>query len=224
MSLNHNGLFKQLPLKVQTLLQAECEPVNLKAGQLLGRLDTQARVYFLTGATVALVVEEPGQKSLAVGLLGSEDVAGLGHVVQDPHATPALALKLRVQNSGLAWAIPAGLLRDLALAHPQVLLLITRQLWQMVTHVASVTACIQTLDIRARLAAWLVLSAEKARATELHLTHEHLARMLGVRRVSITLAAGELRTQGLLDYHRGRLHILDLAGLVQASSSTPDPA
>jgi CRP-like cAMP-binding protein len=72
------------------------------------------------------------------------------------------------------------------------------------------------LDIRARLAAWLVLSAQKARTTELHLTHQHLAHMLGVRRVSITLAAGELREKGLLSYNRGQLHILDMAGLQRA--------
>jgi CRP-like cAMP-binding protein len=97
---------------------------------------------------------------------------------------------------------------------------ISRQLWQLVTQVVTVAASIQAMDIRARLAAWLVLSAEKARTTELHLTHEHLARMLGVRRVSITLAAGELRDQGLLHYHRGQLRILDLPGLIQVSVST----
>ena len=218
MSLTHNGLFKQLPVEVQTLVQAACEPVTLKAGQLLGRLDTEVRVYFLSGATVALVVEEPGHKSLAVGLLGADDAASLGHVVQDPPPpnSPS-ALKLRVQTSGSAWAMSAITLRELALQHPALLALISRNLWQLVTHVATVAACIQTLDIRARLAAWLALSAQKARSTELHLTHEHLAHMLGVRRVSITLAAGELREQGLLHYSRGQLRILDLPGLTRAS-------
>ena len=187
----------------------------LKAGQLLGILDAQARVYFLSGATVALVVEEPGHKSLAVGLLGADDAAGLGHVVQDPQTTPPSSLKMRVQTDGPAWAIPALTLRALALQHPALLIVISRHLWQLVTHVATVAACVQTLDIRARLAAWLVLSAQKARTTDLHLTHEHLAHMLGVRRVSITLAAGELREQGLLRYHRGRLHILDLSALLR---------
>ena len=216
----HNGLFKQLPPEVQTLLLAACEPVILKAGQLLGRLDTQARVYFLSGATVALVVEEPGHKSLAVGLLGADDAAGLGHVVQDAQPTPPATLKLRVQTAGPAWAIPADILRDLALKYPLVLAVISRQLFQLVTHVATVAACIQTLDIRARLAAWLVLSAHKARSTELHLTHQHLAHMLGVRRVSITLAAGELREKGLLSYNRGQLHILDITGLERAGEPT----
>lgn len=220
MSLTHNGLFKQLPLAVQTLVRATGEPVNLKAGQLLGRLDTQARVYFLIGATVALMVEEPGHKSLAVGLLGADDAAGLGHVVQDPQTPAPAALKLRVQTGGSAWAIPAIALRELALQHPALLTVISRQLWQLLAHVATVAACIQTLDIRARLAAWLVLSAQKAHTTELHLTHEHLAHMLGVRRVSITLAAGELRELGLLHYSRGQLRILDLTGLIRVSQSS----
>lgn len=220
MSPIHNGLFKQLPSEVQTLLLAEFEPVILKAGQQLGRLDAQARVYFLSGATVALVMEEPGHKSLAVGLLGADDAAGLGHVLQDPQPTAPATLKLRVQTGGPAWAISANILRNLLTKYPLVLVAISRQLLQLVTHVATVAACIQTLDIRARLAAWLVLSAQKARTTELQLTHEHLAHMLGVRRVSITLAAGELRAQGLLHYHRGRLHILDLPGLAKVGQST----
>ncbi len=218
-TLTHNGLFKQLPLEVQTLITAACEPVTLKAGQLLGRFDTQGRVYFLDGATVALMVEEPGLTGLAVGLLGADDAAGLGQVVQEPRTATSGALKLRVQTGGKAWAIAAEVLRDLALQHPPLLAVISRQLWQLVMHVATVAACVQTLEIRARLAAWLVLSAQKAYKTELHLTHEHLAHMLGVRRVSITLAAGQLREQGLLHYSRGQLHILDLPGLVRVSRS-----
>lgn len=219
-NLTLNGLFKQLPSEVQTLLLAACELVTLKAGELLGHQDIHPKVYFLSGATVALVVQEPGHKSLAVGLLGADDAAGLGHVAHDPQATPPASLKLRVQTGGPAWAISAITLRDLALQHPALLIVIARHLWQLVTHVATVAACTQTLDIRARLAAWLVLSAQKACTTDLHLTHEHLAHMLGVRRVSITLAAGELREQGLLNYHRGLLHILDVPALMRAGERT----
>jgi CRP-like cAMP-binding protein len=67
------------------------------------------------------------------------------------------------------------------------------------------------------LAAWLVLSAETAQTNTLQMTHEHLAHMLGVRRVSITLAAGQLREQGLLSYSRGQVHVLNLPGLAKAA-------
>ncbi len=213
-TLSLNSLFTQLTDIEQTLLQALCEPVALKAGQMLNpqASDTAAQVYFLTGATVALMIQGGPRSSLAVGLLGSDSAAGLEYALNA--STPQL--QFRVQTTGHAWGVKASVFRALMLQNPHMLGIVSHHLWQLVEHVAAVAACMQTLDIRARLAAWLVLSAEKAQTTTLHLTHEHLAHMLGVRRVSITLAAGELRDMGLLRYTRGQLHILDLSGLKKA--------
>ena len=69
----------------------------------------------------------------------------------------------------------------------------------------------------------LVLSCECAQSTRLHLTHEHLAQMLGVRRVSITLAAGELKARGLIDYQRGVVNILNMAGLRELAQPPQKP-
>lgn len=215
----HNGLFSLLTETDQALLQAVCEPVTLKARQVLGQHDTQPQVYFLAGATVALMVEDSQHNGLAVGLLGADDAAGLEHVLSDAQQPLSNPLKLRVQTPGQAWRVSAQTLQTMVQEHPTMLLVISRHLWNMVTHVATVAADIQTLDIQARLAAWVVLSAQKAQTHTLHLTHVHLAQMLGVRRVSITLAAGVLRDQGLLKYNRGQLQILDLQGLIQATQS-----
>lgn len=171
--------------------------------------DEDALVYFLTGATVALLVEGEQQATVAVGLLGAEGVVGVSAVL---NATPE-HLKFEVQTAGRAWCAPSSALRCLIEVSPQILWFISKYLWQLVEHIAQVSAEIQTHDIRRRLASWLLLSAHKAQTQTLHLTHEHLARMLGVRRVSITLAAGELRDAGLLTYSRGRLHIVDKEAL-----------
>jgi CRP-like cAMP-binding protein len=76
-------------------------------------------------------------------------------------------------------------------------------------------AAIQSDDIPTRLAAWLVLCAERTHSQQLSLTHDQLAHMLGVRRVSISLAAAKLKEQGILNYKRGTIDILDLARLVK---------
>jgi CRP-like cAMP-binding protein len=212
-NLSDNGLLTDLPELECSLLVLACERVELKAGQVLGSRNATPMVYFLTGATVALLVKDEHHASLAVGLLGSAHAVGLEQVLGCHNPT----LEHRVQTAGSAWCIPAPVLEALALEHAAILNAISRQLWLLVSHVASFAASIQTLDIQARLAAWLVLSAQTAHSQHLRLTHEHLAHMLGVRRVSITLAAGHLREQGLLSYSRGQVHLLDMPGLVQAA-------
>ena len=159
-TLSQNSLFTQLTDIEQTLLQALCEPVALKAGQMLNpqASDTAAQVYFLTGATVALMVQGGPRSSLAVGLLGSDSAAGLEYALNA--STPQL--QFRVQTTGHAWGVKASVFRALMLQNPHMLGIVSHHLWQLVEHVATVAACIHTLDIRARLAAWLVLSAEKA--------------------------------------------------------------
>ena len=212
-NLSDNGLISHLPKQERSLLVNSCEPIDLKAGQLLGPQDGVPLVYFLAGATVALMVHDEHQAGLAVGLLGAAHAVGLENVLDNSQPE----IQHRVQTAGQAWSIQALTLKALALDHPAILSAISRQLWLLVTHVATFAASIQTLDIQARLAAWLLLSAQTAQTTTLELTHEHLAHMLGVRRVSITLAAGQLREQGLLNYSRGRVHLLDLPGLQQAA-------
>ncbi len=212
-NLSDNGLISHLPKQERSLLVASCEPIALKAGQLLGSQDGTPLVYFLAGATVAMMVNDEHQAGLAVGLLGAAHAVGLENVLDNNQQ----GIQHRVQTAGQAWCVKARTLQTLALEHPAILSAISRQLWLLVTHVATFAASIQTLDIQARLAAWLLLSAQTAQKTTLELTHEHLAHMLGVRRVSITLAAGQLREQGLLSYSRGRVHLLDLAGLQQAA-------
>lgn len=215
MNLSDNGLIRQLPEQARSLLVKACQPVDLKTGQLLGAQDGPPLVYFLTGATVAMVVHDGHHPSLAVGLLGAAHAVGLAHVLDSDTAS----IQHLVQTAGQAWCMEARALQALALDHPPILAAISRQLWLLVSQVASFAASIQTLDVRARLAAWLLLSAQSAQSNTLHMTHEHLAHMLGVRRVSITLAAGQLRAQGLLRYARGQVQLLDLPGLKQAAQT-----
>jgi CRP-like cAMP-binding protein len=87
--------------------------------------------------------------------------------------------------------------------------------------VAALAACAQICDIPSRLAGWIVMSDLRSRGADLHLTHAHLAQMLGVRRAGVTTAALEMKQQGLIDYQRGRIRLLDRAGLEALSCWLP---
>ena len=211
MTLSTNGLIVQLAKDDQTRLRQICKPVQLLGGQTLCSQTQQEtpKVYFLTGACVALLVQSASHNTLAVGLIGSEGAIGLGSVLDIGSEN----LQFRVQTAGDAWMAESADLALLLHQRPGMLWAISQYLWVLATHVATMAASTQFDDITTRLARWLLLSAEQAQTRHLQLTHEHLAQMLGVRRVSITLSAGELKERGLIDYQRGTLDILDMTGL-----------
>ena len=73
--------------------------------------------------------------------------------------------------------------------------------------------CNRMHEVDARLARWLLTSADRMESESLNLTQEFLAQMLGVQRSTVTVAAGELQRAGLIGYSRGKIHILDRAKL-----------
>jgi hypothetical protein len=49
--------------------------------------------------------------------------------------------------------------------------------------------------------------------SEILMTQEYIANMLGGRRESVTVAAGHLQEAGLIHYSRGRITVVDRSGL-----------
>jgi CRP-like cAMP-binding protein len=87
----------------------------------------------------------------------------------------------------------------------------------LVAQLSASAACPRFHLIGPRLARWLLMSQDRAHAERFHVTHEFLAYMLGVRRVSVTKAAGALQRDGLIHYHRGEVTVLDRARLEAAA-------
>jgi Mn-dependent DtxR family transcriptional regulator len=79
------------------------------------------------------------------------------------------------------------------------------------------TACNRLHQIQEQYCRWVLMTRDRTGSDEFTLTQDAIARILGVRRVSITAAARQLRKQGLIDYRRGTLKILDRSGLEKAS-------
>ena len=124
-----------------------------------------------------------------------------------------------MQGSGTARRVPIRAFRAELDRCVPLQRLIGRYVYVLMTQLASAAACTRFQQIDARLGRWLLMMQDRAHADTFGVTHEFLAYMLGVRRVGITTAAVALQEKGLIEYHRGRVTVLDRKGLAAAACS-----
>lgn len=215
MNLTSNGIARQLSPDSLQRLHDICEQVELHAGQVLEPADgADPPVYFLVHAAVGLWMEpSPATPRIALSVVGAEGMAGCSHLWQYPHPQWIG----RVLKSGQAWQTPASRLQALLPELPDLSLALSRFLWAQTMEIAQLSARMQLGDIRTRLALWLHLLQYKTGSAVLHITHQTLAEMTGIRRVSITLALGELQIEGVLALRRGAIEVLNRAALERAA-------
>jgi CRP-like cAMP-binding protein len=95
--------------------------------------------------------------------------------------------------------------------------LLQRYTHSLLTQITQSAVCNQFHSVEARLARWLLMTHDRMGTDDFQLTQEFLSNMLGVRREGVTRAAGELQKRKLIGYSRGRLKVLDRAGLEATS-------
>jgi CRP-like cAMP-binding protein len=211
-----NHLIQRLPLSNRRQLLSVAEPVTLVLGDVLCQRGAPTRhVYFPVDAFISLVTAVDAHPSLEVGMVGREGMLGA------PLALGIAAAPWRsvVQGAGSAWRIAAVPFRRELAASVALQRGLQRYLFVLLAQLATSAACVRFHEIGPRLARWLLMTQDRAHADRFAVTHEFLACMLGVRRVGVTQAAGALQRRGLIEYHRGRVGVLDRAGLEAAACS-----
>ncbi|WP_331351027.1 Crp/Fnr family transcriptional regulator [Cellvibrio sp. UBA7671] len=209
-----NRLLQGLPPKLRDHLLNSCELVNLQFGTILCEAERPFKyVYFPLTAFISLVTLIDGHQPLEVGLIGNEGMLGSTLSL----GIPTAPLRALVQGSGKSLRLSAAQLRRELHAAPALVNQLNRYVYVQHEQLAKTTACIHFHETEPRLARWLLMTHDRTHADQLHLTQEFLADMLGVRRSSVTVAAGALQTKKIIHYSRGEIIILDRKGLESAA-------
>ena len=207
-SLNH--LIELLSRKDRLRLLAIGEPFELVMGEVLCEPGKPTRhVYFPTDGFISLLTPIDGKPALEVGMVGREGMLG----AQLALGVPIAPLHALVQGQGQALRIGAAAFRRELAVNPALQRGLNRYLYVLMGQLAASAACLRFHMIGPRLARWLLMSQDRAHAASFPVTQEFLSFMLGVRRVGITAAASALQRDGLIEYHRGHLTVLDRRGL-----------
>ncbi|MCF8161161.1 MAG: Crp/Fnr family transcriptional regulator [Polaromonas sp.] len=207
---NQNHLLAALPARDFEVLVADLELVPLPLGQMLYDPGTQMRhAYFPTTSIVSLhYVTESGASAETAGV-GNEGVVGIS-LFMGGDTTSSSAV---VQTAGHAYRLDRHLLKQVFDEAGPLQRLLLRYTQALMTQMAQTAACNRHHSVEQQLCRWLLLTLDRLPDRELVMTQELVASMLGVRRESVTDAAGHLQSLGYIRYRRGHIGVLDRAGL-----------
>jgi CRP-like cAMP-binding protein len=205
-----NRFLEKLPAEYRQQLMNRMTAVPLPRRAVIYRASQEPRfAYFMTSGMISVVSNLRDGTATEVEVVGMEGICPWVHLLGDlPVTTSAF-----MQVAGTGLRLPFAELRQefetndilrktvLEFAEHQTLVL------------AQLASCNRHHSVEQRLARWLLMVQDRVATSDLELTQEFLAEMLGSRRTSVALAAGILQRAGLIQYMRGRVKVLDHTGL-----------
>jgi len=206
-----NSILAGLSREAYARFAPHLEAVSLPVGQVLsdaGGIISHA--YFINSGMVSVVAALRDGNTVEVGVIGREGVVDINLLL----GGEITFNRVIVQVAATALRMKAKVLIRLSNESGSHLRGIGQRYVQYRVNQTSQSAiCNNAHEIEARLARWLLTTADTVGEDRFALTHEFLSQMLGARRSSVTLAAGALSHAGVIEYHRGRILILNRASL-----------
>ncbi|GAB7532727.1 Crp/Fnr family transcriptional regulator [Pseudomonas sp. 3A(2025)] len=209
-----NDLLAALPGDVRQRLFSHLEHITLPLGQVLYESgETMRHVYFPTDSIISLLNVMESGASAEISVVGNEGMVGIS-LFMGGESTPSRAV---VQSAGHAYRLQGQRLKDEFNRHGELLVLMLRYTQALITQMAQIAVCNRHHSIDQQLCRWLLLSLDRLSGNQLTMTQESIANMLGVRREGVTEAAGKLQRQGVIEYSRGHITVLNRPRLEQLS-------
>jgi CRP-like cAMP-binding protein len=201
------------------LLEPHLEPVNLPVRKVLERRGRPIKAIYFPESGFASVVADGGKRPIEVGLIGREGMTGLAVVLGNDRN----ANEVFIQAAGHGHCIKADALRKAIDKSVTLHRTMLRYAHNYLEQTARTAVANGRSKIEERLARWLLMADDRVDGTDLPLTHDFLAMMLGVRRPGVTMALQELEHEAVIARKRGHVVIVDREALEKLSNGTYVP-
>ena len=201
-----NRLLAALPEADYEVLLPHLEPVAMPLGMVVYESgDVQHFVYFPVDSVVSRLYVLENGASTELAVTGKEGLVGIS-LIMGGQSTLNRAV---VQCAGHGYRVRGTVLRKLFGAGGEAQHLLLRYALALITQMTQTAVCNRHHVVDQQLCRWLLLMLDRLDSSEVHMTHELIANMLGVRREGVTEAAGKLQAERLIEYNRGRIRVLD---------------
>jgi CRP-like cAMP-binding protein len=212
-----NLLLRSLPEAEQERLEPYWEQVTLESGQVLIEADQPIEfVWFPEDAVSSTLQLLRNGETVEAGLMGLEGMVGIQLWLRQA-TTPSRTI---IQVPGTAMRMSTDDFITEVVRRPDSPLndLIAAYIHGFLTMTSQTAACNRMHQVDQRLCRWLRMVYNRVpNRVEYPLRQEFLAAMLGVQRPTVSTVASILQRAGFIEYTRGRLRVLDAAGLAQGA-------
>ena len=203
---NKNELLAALPGDVKDRIFPYLELCQLKLGEVVYEAgDTMRYVYFPLDCIIALVYEMEDGASAEISVVGLEGILGIA-AFMGGESTSSRAIGL---HAGTCYRLPVQRLQSEFNNDGIVRSILLRYTQSLISQMGQTAVCNRHHTINQQLCRWLLLSLDRLPGDKIFMTQELIANMLGVRRESVTEAAGKLQQQGVIRYQRGSITVVD---------------
>ena len=205
-----NRILAALPHEEYTRLEPNLKSVNLDRGEIVYlRGDDIEYVFFPNSGLLSLRSTTETGATIEVASVGNEGIVGLPVILKNR----MIPYEVTVQFNSEAFKISAAALQE-EFDKGQTLYEYTlRYLNVLIVQMSQSSTCNRFHNLNETLRCWLLTVQDRVNSDQLNVTQETISQTLGVPRTAITKAAGELQKAGVIRYNRGKISILDRAGL-----------
>ncbi len=206
-----NQILALLPVVVLDRLAPHLSQVTLAQGEVLYRPgEVVTELYFPINCLVSITITMQDGAIAEVGMVGNREVLGI-HALISKQAI--IQTEYVVQVAGMAMKTDAQVLRQEFDRNDELRDLLFRYAQAFLAQISQTAACNSLHTLEQRLPRWLLEVQSRINSSELSLTQELIATMLGVRRAGVTQIAQKLQERKLIQYRRGHVQILNQPGL-----------
>jgi CRP-like cAMP-binding protein len=211
-----NRLLASLPDRDRSRLLPQLEILTLFAKEKLYESGEEINyIYFPLDCILVLISSVDSKATVEVGLIGNEGMAGAQILMGARYSNS----EVLILAEGKALRLPAAVLKKEAKRSSRIREVMLNYANALLAQSAQLAACHRYHTPKARLARLLLMIDDRVTTSELRITQDLLAHLLGTRRATVTQAANQLQDSELIEAGRGRIKFLDRQGLEKESCS-----
>jgi CRP-like cAMP-binding protein len=201
-----NRLLGALSDEALNRVSINLEPVDMHLGQVLYEAGEELKyVYFPVTSIVSLLCILESGASAEIAMVGNEGIVGVSMFMSGKTSMNRAV----VQSAGAGYRLKTKFLKKEFSLSGSMTQLLLRYTQALITLMAQTAVCNRHHSLEQQFCRWLLLSLDRLESNELLVTQELIGNMLGVRRETVTEAAGKLQRLGVIHYQRGHITVLD---------------